>query len=210
MTWQHLGSYPTDYAHSVLAHPDEVDSVYVGSEPAEIWRSSDCGTTWEEFDSFRAVPEATQWGFHAPTRESHVRDLRAAPGSSNELYAGIEVGGMVRSGDGGSSWMQLNGLNDDIHCVSLSAGGAHPAPETADRVYVATAVAPYRSDDGGETWDMINDGLDRRYTLHISAAARRRGSGAGDGFRKRAARQSPSSTGPSDAGRSWELGPRRG
>jgi len=38
------------------------------------------------------------------------------------------------------------------------------------RVYVATAQAPYRSDDGGANWEVINDGLERRYTLHISAA----------------------------------------
>lgn len=196
-TWQHLGSYPTDYAHSVLAHPDDADSVYVGSEPAEIWRSADCGATWDEFDAFRAVPEATQWGFHAPTRDSHVRDLRAAPGSVNDLYAGIEVGGMVRSGDGGSSWKQLSGLNDDIHCVNLSA-------DRAERIYVATAVAPYRSDNGGETWEMINDGLDRRYTLHISAAP-------DDAdlvlvtVSENARRGSPKFYRSTDAGRSWEL-----
>ena len=197
VTWQHLGSYPTDYAHSVLAHPDEADSVYVGSEPAEIWRSADCGATWDEFDAFRAVPEATQWGFHAPTRDSHVRDLRAAPGAASQLYAGIEVGGMVRSADGGSSWKQLDGLNDDIHCVNLSAN-------RADRIYVATAVAPYRSDDGGETWEMINGGLDRRYTLHISAAP-------DDAdvvlvtVSENARRGNPQFYRSTDAGRTWEL-----
>ncbi len=196
-TWQHLGSYPTDYAHSVLAHPDDADGVYVGSEPAEIWRSADCGTTWNEFAAFRAVPESTQWGFHAPTRDSHVRDLRAAPGSASQLYVGIEVGGMVRSSDGGSSWKQLSGLNDDIHCVNLSAN-------RADRIYVATAVAPYRSDDGGETWEMINDGLDRRYTLHISAAP-------DDAdlvlvtVSENARRGSPKFYRSTDAGRSWKL-----
>ncbi len=53
--------------------------------------------------------------------------------------------------------------NDDIHLVDIS--GANP-----NRVYVATAQAPYRSDDGGSNWKLINTGLERRYTLHISAA----------------------------------------
>ncbi len=199
ITWDHLGSYPTAYAHSVLAHPDDGEAVYVGSEPAEIWRSADCGATWDEFDAFRAVPEATQWGFHSPTRDSHVRDLRAAPGSVECLYAGIEVGGMVRSGDGGSSWKQLSGLNDDIHCVNLSAN-------RADRIYVATAVSPYRSDDGGETWEMINVGLDRRYALHIAAAP-------DDAdlvlvtVSENARRGNPKFYRSTDAGRSWDLVP---
>ena len=196
-TWQHLNAYPTDYAHSVLAHPDDADAVYVGSEPAEIWRSADCGATWREFDSFRAVPEAAEWGFHSPTRDSHVRDLRAVPGAADQLFAGIEVGGMVRSVDGGSSWKQLSGLNDDIHCVNLSA-------DRADRIYVATAVAPYRSDDGGDTWDMINDGLDRRYALHIAAAP-------DDAdlvlvtVSENARRGNPKLFRSTDAGRTWEM-----
>ena len=162
-SWHRLDSYPSDYAHSVLAHPDLPDTVYVGSEPAAVYRSADGGATWEELDGLRAVPESSEWGFHSPTRDSHIRDLRAAPGDADCLYAGIEVGGMVRSADGGRSWRQLPGLNDDIHCVSLSAN-------RPNRVYVATARAPYRSDDGGGQWEAINAGLERRYTLHIAAA----------------------------------------
>ena len=163
VTWRHIDSYPTEYAHSVLAHPVEPDAVYAGSEPAAVFQSKDAGESWQECSGFRAVPESTAWGFHAPTRDSHVRDLRVSPGDPNRLYAGIEVGGMVRSRDGGNSWQQLPGLDDDIHCVNLST-------TRPQRVYVATASAPYRTDDGGDNWELINDGLDRRYTLHVAAA----------------------------------------
>ena len=162
-TWTHVESYPSDYAHSVLALPSEGDAVYVGSEPAALFRSDDGGASWGECAGFRAVPESSQWGFHAPTRDSHVRDLRVSPGNANLLYAGIEVGGVVRSGDGGNSWQQLPGLDDDIHCLHLGA-------DRPQRVYAATASAPYRSTDGGENWEKINDGLARRYTLHVAAA----------------------------------------
>ena len=162
-TWAHLAAYPSDYAHSVLAHPGEPDTIYAGSEPATVFRSTDGGDTWDEFAGFRAVPESSEWGFHSPTRDSHVRDLRVAPNDAGRLYAGIEVGGMVRSDDGGTSWKQLPGLDDDIHCVHLS--GDRP-----ESIYVATARAPYRSDDGGANWLLINTGLERRYTLHIAAA----------------------------------------
>ena len=162
-TWRKMDSYPTDYAHSVLAHPQEPETVYAGSEPAAVFQSKDGGESWEECQGFRAVPESGNWGFHAPTRDSHVRDLRVSPGNPGHLYAGIEVGGMVRSQDGGATWRQLPGLDDDIHCVNLS--DARP-----QRVYVATASAPFRADDEGGHWELINDGLARRYTLHIAAA----------------------------------------
>ena len=196
-TWQHLSSYPTDYAHSVLAHPTQADTVYVGSEPAAVFRSDDGGATWVECDGFRAVPEAVDWGFHAPTRDSHVRDLRVAPDDPGRLYAGIEVGGMVRSGDAGASWKQLPGLDDDIHCVNLSA-------DRPNSIYVATARAPYRSDDCGDQWELVNDGLQRRYTLHISAAP-------DDAdlvlvtVSENARRSNPQFYRSTDGGRSWKL-----
>ena len=197
LTWSHLDSYPTDYAHSVLAHPAEANTVFVGSEPAAVFRSSDGGKTWDEFGGFRAVPESAEWGFHSPTRDSHVRDLRVAPNDPNCLYAGIEVGGMVSSHDGGASWTQLPGLDDDIHCVNLSEN-------RPGSVYVATASAPYRSDDGGSEWELINSGLDRRYTLHIAAAPH-------DAdlvlvtVSSNARRSSPQFYRSTDGGRSWQL-----
>ncbi len=161
-TWRHLTSYPTGYAHSVLVHPNEPEVLFVGSEPAAVFRSGDGGETWEECRGFQDVPESNQWSFHGD-RLSHVRELRTAPGDPDTMFAGIEVGGVVKSSDGGKSWKQLQGLHDDIHLVDISK-------ENPSRIYVATAQAPYRSDDGGDTWELINSGLERRYTLHISAA----------------------------------------
>ncbi len=197
LTWRHLAAYPTPYAHSVLAHPGEPDTVYVGSEPAAVYRSEDGGKTWEDCRGLQDVPESSEWGFHAPTRDSHVRDLRAAPDDPNRLYAGIEVGGMVRSSDGGATWKQLPGLNDDIHCVNLSA-------HRPQSIYVATARAPYRSDNGGDDWKLINAGIQRRYTLHISAAP-------DDSnlvlvtVSENARRSNPQFYRSADAGQSWQL-----
>ena len=137
--------------------------MYVGSEPAAIFRSLDGGETWEECAGFRAVPESGGWFFHAETRYSHVRDLRMAPHDPDRLYAGIEVGGVVRSHNGAESWQQSQGTDPDIHFINLSA--AEP-----QRVYIATASGPYRSDDEGQRWELINDGLQRPYTLHITSA----------------------------------------
>ena len=163
LTWQHVPSYPSDYAHSVVMHPQVAETVYVGSEPATIFRSQDDGETWQECTAFRKVPEAQQWFFHSDTRASHVRDLRMAPHDPGRLYAGIEVGGVVGSRDAAASWRQLPGTHDDIHCIDLSAA----RPQT---LYVATARGPYRSDDEGQHWELINQGLQRPYTLHIAAA----------------------------------------
>ena len=161
LSWQNLSSYPTPYAHSIQVHPEDARTVYVGSEPAAIFRSRDGGESWEECAGFRMVTESNEWFFHSETRQSHVRDLRIAPDDPRYMYAGIEVGGVVRSRDGGEIWQQSPGTDADVHLISLSAA----RPNT---VYVATASGPYRSDDAGASWELINNGLQRSYAVHIS------------------------------------------
>jgi photosystem II stability/assembly factor-like uncharacterized protein len=181
----------------VLADPSHPDAVYVGSEPAALFRSDNAGATWDECRSFQDVPESTNWGFHAPTRDSHIRDIVVSPVDSSLLYAGIEVGGVVRSHDGGNSWQQLPGLDDDIHCLHLGT-------DKQQRVYVATASAPFRSNNGGDQWEKINEGLARRYTLHIAAAP-------DDADQvlvtvsENARRKSPQFYRSTDGGQSWQM-----
>ena len=176
-TWSHCDSYPSGYAHSVLADPASPDSVYVGSEPAGLFHSEDGGASWTECRSFQEVPESTNWGFHAPTRDSHVRDLVVSPVDSGLIYAGIEVGGVVRSTDGGGNWQQLPGLDDDIHCLHLGT-------DKQQRVYAATASALPQQQRRRRVGE---DQRRPRPALHPPhrRRSRRRGPGAGDRVGKR-------------------------
>jgi photosystem II stability/assembly factor-like uncharacterized protein len=161
-TWRQLRSYPVEHAHSVVVDPHDPAIVYVGSEPAAIFHSHDGGATWQECESFRAVPESKHWHFFAP-RHAHVRDLAMAADDAQRLYAGLEVGGVVRSTDGGATWQQLHGPYEDVHSLSVT-------PARAQTLYAATARQPWRSDDGGETWTAIGAGLPHRYIVPIAAA----------------------------------------
>lgn len=161
-TWRQLPAYPVEHAHSVVVDPHDARVVYVGSEPAAIFRSRDGGETWQECQSFRAVPESKHWHFFAP-RHAHVRDLAMATDDPQRLYAGLEVGGVVRSTDGGDTWQQLHGPYEDVHSLSVT-------PARAQALYAATARQPWRSDDGGETWSAIGAGLPHRYIVPIAAA----------------------------------------
>ncbi len=66
-TWNKLPAYPTGYAHSVLAHPDEPDVLFVGSEPAAVVRLA------QEDLERRPAPDG-RW---------FLRAIRAAAGGEN-------------------------------------------------------------------------------------------------------------------------------
>ncbi len=161
-TWRQLRTYPVAHAHSVVVDPRDPAVVYVGSEPAAIFHSRDGGSTWHECQGFRAVPESNQWHFFAP-RQAHVRDLTMAADDPQCLYAGLEVGGVVRSTDGGNTWKQLQGPYEDVHSLSVTSARTQV-------LYAATARQPWRSDDGGDTWTAIGEGLPHPYIVPIAAA----------------------------------------
>ena len=56
VSWTHLDSYPSDYAHSVLSHPSAADGVLVGSEPASLFQSDDGGESWGEVRRIQGRP----------------------------------------------------------------------------------------------------------------------------------------------------------
>jgi photosystem II stability/assembly factor-like uncharacterized protein len=70
---------------------------------------------------------------------------------------GIELGGVMRSTDAGSSWADHNPqAHSDAHRLLT-----HPlAP---DRVYEAAGQGIALSEDRGSTWSRFDEGLDRRY-----------------------------------------------
>jgi photosystem II stability/assembly factor-like uncharacterized protein len=86
-----------------------------------------------------------------------VRTIALHPTDPESLVVGIELGGVMRSRDGGKTWIDHNPqAHSDAHQLLT-----HPlAPE---RLYQAAGQGIARSDDRGETWERLAQGLDRHY-----------------------------------------------
>ncbi len=129
---------------SIAYDARDPSTLYAGTRPAGLFRSQDGGETWSEL----TVPGIAKFSEinMGPTR---VTQLLADPLVSDTLWATIEIGGIYRSTDGGSSWCALsNGLNSgDVHgiAVSRTARGER-------RILATTNRGLHISDDGGETW----------------------------------------------------------
>jgi photosystem II stability/assembly factor-like uncharacterized protein len=99
---------------SLLFDPRDSRVMYAGYENCEIFRSEDEGERWHQLPVTVRFPEITV----APGSNPAKRVLKMAvnPTNSDEIYGAVEVGGIIRSLDGGESWECVSHgqyLNDD-------------------------------------------------------------------------------------------------
>jgi photosystem II stability/assembly factor-like uncharacterized protein len=130
---------------------------YAGTEPSNLYRSEDSGRSWERVPALRELPSEPEWSFPGRPWTHHVRTIALHPTDPDWLLVGIELGGVMRSLDGGASWADHNPqAHSDAHRLLT-----HPlAPE---RVYEAAGQGIAVSEDRGTSWKALEAGLDRRY-----------------------------------------------
>jgi photosystem II stability/assembly factor-like uncharacterized protein len=161
-TWREAGpgiTEPRVLSLAVSPSHREADTsvVYAGTEPSNLYRSEDGGQSWHFLPALRELPSEPRWSFPPRPWTHHVRTIALHPTSSEWLAVGIELGGVMRSRDGGASWIDHNPqAHSDAHQLLT-----HPlAP---DRLYETAGQGVARSDDRGETWNHYDHGLDRHY-----------------------------------------------
>jgi photosystem II stability/assembly factor-like uncharacterized protein len=216
-SWRRLAFPRADrQVWAIAVHPANPRKLYVGTSPLGVFVSEDDGASWQEAPSAR-LPDATEMGAFV----NRVMRFAFNPANPDEIYAAMEVRGVMRSIDGGRSWADCSGdlirwsereprfrsaiLTKheaegmlDAHAIAISAA----APETP---FVAVRMGLFRSDDHGAHWQdlemrrhsPITYGRDIRVsplepgTLYATLSTAASGA-TGSMWRSR------------DAGRSWE------
>ncbi len=113
-----------------------------------------------------------QWydGTQHPWEFKRVWHLEPSLDNPDVVYAGAEDAALFRSDDGGKNWHELAGLRE-VHGSKWTPGAGGMClhtilldPENPRRIYVAiSAAGAFRTEDGGETWLPINQGLKSEY-----------------------------------------------
>jgi photosystem II stability/assembly factor-like uncharacterized protein len=136
-------------------------AVYAGCEPSALFRSDDGGRSWRELEALQDLPSRPTWSFPPRPWTSHVRWIAPSPHDAGLLLVGIELGGLMRSTDGGTTWQDHRpGAQRDVH--SLAWHGLEPG-----RAYEAGGSGAAWSFDGGETWRPADEGRDRDYAWAV-------------------------------------------
>ena len=137
-------------------------AVYAGTEPSALYRSDDGGQNWRELEALLELPSRPTWSFPPRPWTSHVRWIAPSPHDAELLLVGIELGGLMRSTDGGETWQdQRPGSQPDVHSLAW-----HPQVEGA--AYEAGGGGAAWSEDGGDTWEPADEGRDRHYTWSVA------------------------------------------
>ena len=137
-----------------------------------IQRSDDGGRSWQPTGndfSYDGVPGTHQWydGTPRPWAFTRVWHLEPSLNDPDTVYAGVEDAALFRSTDGGQQWQELSGLRGHGSGPSWQPGAGglclHTIlldPTNAERAFVAiSAAGAFRTDDGGQSWQVINRGL---------------------------------------------------
>jgi photosystem II stability/assembly factor-like uncharacterized protein len=134
-----------------------ISVAYAGTEPSNLYRSQDGGRRWHKLAALQDLPSRPQWSFPPRPWTHHVRTIALHPSDPDAVVVGIELGGVMRSRDGGATWVDHNPqAHSDAH--QLLTHRLRP-----DRIYEVAGQGIAVSDDRGDTWIHPEDGLDRRY-----------------------------------------------
>ena len=91
-------------------------AVYAGTEPSRLFRSDNRGESWSELEALLELPSRSNWSFPPRPWTSHVRWIAPSPHDADLLLVGIELGGLMRSADGGQTWQDHRpGAQPDVH-----------------------------------------------------------------------------------------------
>ena len=147
-----------------LTDPADPQSILLGGEPGRAFRSSDNGLTWQELTGFTTLPEIDDWYLPYSPRAGAIRNFYSPPNRPQTLFASVEVGGLLRSDDGGATWKKITVLDDeDMHFIT-----GHP--DNANELWVSMGWVtlndrlPFKhpalggmahSTDGGKSWQKV-------------------------------------------------------
>ncbi len=166
--WQRLDTPADLQIWSVLVHPTKPRVMYAGTSPVGVLRSDDGGDTWRKLPNVKQ-PDRVKMAFAC-----RVMRLSVDPAHPEHIYAALEVGGAMRSLDGGETWsdcaaelvnlaernphlrsrLQSDTENEgmlDAHALCVSA--AQP-----DTVFLAVRMGLFKSTDAGSTWQDVQVG----------------------------------------------------
>jgi photosystem II stability/assembly factor-like uncharacterized protein len=149
-------------AVSPLIQTADQGLLWAGTEPSRLFFSEDGGRSWQEQIGLQTLPSKESWSFPPRPWTHHVRWIEPDPNDAELLYVGIELGGVMRSTDGGLTWQDRR-PNSQFDCHTLRTHKMAPG-----LLYEAAGGGFAQSFDAGVTWQRHDDGMDHNYVYGLA------------------------------------------
>ncbi len=151
---------------------------YAGVDEAGLFASDDGGESWSPVEALNEHPTRPSWGPGAGGLCAHA--ILVDPSNTDRVWCGISAVGVFRTEDGGRTWHPKNQgipvvLEDKKHKdVGFCVHGLAADPDDADTIYRREHVGMFRSRDGGESWQRIENGLSSWFGFPVAIDRRSR------------------------------------
>lgn len=141
-----------------LAQHPRSGEIYLAGRPPSIFKSADRGETWTHLRSLHTLEESLHWTMPRAPHIAHVKHIALREDDPTWVCAAIEEGWLVRSTDGGQSWVTLKqGVAFDAHAVMAW-------PDDPRLLLATTGEGVFRSENGGDTFSRSDQGIEAPFS----------------------------------------------
>jgi len=127
----------------IALHPAKPDILYVATNDY-IYKTRDGGRTWENLSKGMS--------------HSRVISMAIDPSYPATVYAGTKGDAVFKSYDGGHRWVSQRAGLEDITITSVVTQFVFN-PVDSSRLFVATTMGIFETQNGGETWQKRMEGM---------------------------------------------------
>jgi photosystem II stability/assembly factor-like uncharacterized protein len=141
----------------------EPETLYCGVEPAALFVSRDAGATWSLTEGLWNHPQRRRWEPGGGGLCLHT--ILLDPSDAQRIRIAVSTGGMYVTEDGGATWRPSNqGVRADFLPEKYPEFGqcVHKVVQSQrnpERMFLQNHWGLYRSDDRGENWIDIANGV---------------------------------------------------
>ena len=146
--------------NTVIKDPGNPQTLYVGAPAGGIWKSTDDGVNWIPLSDH--LPQIGVSGIAIDPSDSNIIYIATGDDDAGDSYSI----GVMKSTDAGQTW-NTTGL-DYLYTNNKTTNEIFIDPTNNNHIWVASTDGLQKSEDGGDTWAIKQDGNIVDFRLHTN------------------------------------------